>query len=179
MKRRLAWVLWTLALISLVALLWQAREAWLTARYNAALAAGDYATAGSLLLAEARFARAYALQRQGETQAALTAYHGLSLETGPLAAAARYNMANLYLREALALDAESQRDLQLPLAELAKTTYRELLRHNSDDWDARYNLARALRLVPDPRPREDAGFQAPERGPRAVITIQTDPQGLP
>lgn len=150
------------------------------AEYNAALAQRDFAAAGAGDLAYHRFARAYVLEREGRLQEAQNLYHRLA-ESGPptLAGAARYNLANSYLRQALTLDAADSRDLMLPLAELAKTTYREQLRATPDDWVAKYNLERALQLLPDPREREEQAFHAPERGPRAVITIQADPQGLP
>lgn len=150
------------------------------ADYNAALANDDFATAGEGGLAHNTFARAYALAREGQLQDAQNLYHRLA-ESGPaaLADAARYNLANSYLRQALTLDAADSRDLMLPLAELAKTAYRDQLRDTPDDWAAKYNLERALQLLPDPREREEQAFHAPERGPRAVITIQADPQGLP
>jgi mxaK protein len=37
----------------------------------------------------------------------------------------------------------------LPLVELAKQSYRDLLREWPGDWDARYNLERALYLAPE------------------------------
>jgi mxaK protein len=37
----------------------------------------------------------------------------------------------------------------LPLIELAKQSYRGSLRLNPEDWDARYNLERALWLAPE------------------------------
>jgi hypothetical protein len=43
----------------------------------------------------------------------------------------------------------------LALIELAKEGYREVLRQESDDWAARYNLERAQRLVPDPDDADD------------------------
>jgi len=36
-----------------------------------------------------------------------------------------------------------------PLVELAKQRYRDLLRAEPQDWDARYNLERALRVAPE------------------------------
>ena len=37
----------------------------------------------------------------------------------------------------------------LPLVELAKQSYRDVLRDNPADWDAKYNLERALWLAPE------------------------------
>lgn len=180
LKRALTLLAVLLALAGGPGLVWSGWRWSQVERYNAALAAGDYRAAGELDLPQGVFARAYALQQQGRWEEALALYQRLVAD-GPteLAGAARYNMANAYLRQALKLDSEDTRDLMLPLAELAKTAYRERLRDDSRDWDAKYNLERALQLLPDPREQEDNAFLAPERGPQAVITIQTDPQGLP
>jgi len=46
-----------------------------------------------------------------------------------------------------------------------------VLRRNSRDWDAKYNLERALSLLPDPpetKPEEDI---MPERSPRATTAM--------
>ncbi len=65
----------------------------------------------------------------------------------PQGMAARFNLANHYLREG------SRKDLPggqtRPLLEIAKQRYRDLLLINPDDWDARVNLEHALRLAPE------------------------------
>ena len=156
-------------------------QRWLAVeRYNAALQAGDLARAGAIELPAAALARGLALGRAGEFQGALGAYHGLIRDGRPgLSEAARFNTGNLYLRQALALDPGTEADLVLPLAELAKEAYRELLRRRPDHWDARYNLERALLLAPDPGPEEDTGFTAPERGPQALVPTPDERRPLP
>ena len=62
--------------------------------------------------------------------------------------AALYNLGNLHMREALKGGAEQSLEL-LPLVELAKQSYRDLLREDPGEWDARYNLERALWLAPE------------------------------
>lgn len=154
---------------------------WLAiSRYNAALADGDFGAAGRGGLAHNAFARAYALDREGQFQDSLNLYHRLA-STGPpdVAAAARYNLANGYLRQALALDGAETRDLMLPLAELAKAEYREYLGRHSDDWAAKYNLERALQLLPDPRELEEVAAQTPQRGAQSAVITQAESRGLP
>lgn len=61
---------------------------------------------------------------------------------------ARFNLANAYLRKALA-DGNQSSSQTLPFIELAKQRYRDLLGTKPDYWPARYNLERALRLAPE------------------------------
>ena len=68
-------------------------------------------------------------------------------------AGAQYNLANLYLREAL--DGDNQISSKTrPMVELAKQRYRDLLAEIPGHWSARYNLERALRLAPEGSDRE-------------------------
>lgn len=98
---------------------------------------------------EAVFARARVLSRVGDYRDAAKTYKLLIQgETVKLRADARYNLGNLYLREALKNGAETAIQ-SVPLIELAKQSYRDLLRDNPMDWDARYNLELALRLAPE------------------------------
>lgn len=162
------------ALAALTALLWQRERA---AAYSAAVARQDWTQAADYGGLPGGFARAYALQQQGELQQALIAYSELDRAQDG-AAAVRYNMANAYLRRAVAVERQAQRDLALPLVELAKQTYRELLAERPNFWDAKYNLERALQLFPDPQEQALQEWLAPERGPRAIMSIQAE-QELP
>jgi mxaK protein len=56
------------------------------------------------------------------------------------------------------------------LVELAKRNYRLLLRETPADWDARYNLERALWLAPESA-QEIADDEPPERD-QSVSTLQ-------
>jgi mxaK protein len=150
---------------------WCWREASLL---NAGIAAASQSDAPMAEQAspESRLARAQALSRHGATDAAIKAYKALAQdERADIRQAALYNLGNLYLREALK-DGSSAAVRHMPLIELAKQSYRTLLRMNGDDWDARYNLELALRLAPeyDDVPDENSEPAVPKE--RAVTTMQ-------
>lgn len=98
---------------------------------------------------EARFARAMALAGAGQVDAAIKAYkEQIQGPRADLRRLARYNLGNLYLREAMR-EASEESTPALPLIELAKQSYRDLLRIDPGFWDARHNLERALWLAPE------------------------------
>lgn len=120
---------------------------------SSARASGDSHSAGRAIfdsaVPEARFAQALALARQGDYEHALDMYRALGhTERGPIALAALYNAGNLHLREALKAGPDGAAR-SLPLIELAKQSYRSVLRRDPQAWDARYNLERALWLAPE------------------------------
>jgi mxaK protein len=120
-----------------------------------------------------RFARAYALQQDGKFEPALQAYASIDVpEDDPMRAHTRYNLANLYLRRALQYRDSGADDLALPLVELAKEYYRELLRGDSQDWPAKYNLELALRVAPETDLDEVQEERNPEHNPRSAAGIQ-------
>ena len=119
---------------------------------------------------EARLARAVALARL-DYDGALAAYKSIiQSNREDLHRIALYDLGNLNLRQAvqygLADEAQS-----LPLTELAKQSYRDLLRRDPTDWDARYNLERALRLAPeeDADASEDTAPPDPRQHERSTI----------
>lgn len=140
-------------------------------RVNAAIAgASSSAPEGSL--PEARFARALALAAAGDTEAALQAYKELSQgERADLRLSALYNLGNLHLREALKSGPDAA-VRALPLIELAKQRYRDLLRSDPQDWDARYNLERALWLSPEIDETLVEGSPRPLGSELAVTTMK-------
>lgn len=136
----------------------------------AQLAAGEDVAAGHPRL---RFARAWALQQDGEFEAALKAYATIDAgDDDRMRAAVQYNLANLYLRRALEHRENDADDLALPLVELAKEYYRELLRDHSHDWPAKYNLELALRVAPEAELEEVVEERNPEHNPRAAAGIR-------
>jgi mxaK protein len=120
---------------------------------------------------EARFARALALARAGESEAAVKAYKALiEGDRYDLRQAASYNLGNLYMRDALA-DGASEAFRSLPLIELAKQRYRDVLRNEPASWDARYNLSRALLLAPEVE-QEIEEKEEPPKKEQSVSTLQ-------
>ena len=140
---------------------------------NAAIARASISEAG---VAEAQFARALALSESGDAAAALHLYKAL-IQGGraDLKRAALYNLGNLHLREAMKSGAD-EAARSLPLIELAKQSYRDLLRIDPADWDARYNLERALWLAPE---MEEAAVNEPPEPPRRAITTAPGRSELP
>lgn len=146
-------------------------------RVNAQLAAGVSAvTAASP--PTLRFAHAQAQAAAGAEDAALREY-GTLQEDAALGPAARYNAANLLMRQAIVLRGRSQPGQALALVELAKEHYREVLRRNPQDWAARYNLERAQRLVPDPEEVDDEPAGPRRNAERAATTMRGFSPGLP
>lgn len=167
-RRRIHAAFGLLALAFAMAAAWQGWRLQQALHLNAAIAAAD-AAALDAPLAEVRFARALALARAGDAEGAAKAYKALIQEERPdIRRAALFNLGNLRMREALDLGGGST---TLPLIELAKQSYRDLLREDPGDWDARYNLERALWLAPelDPPVGEEENVPTWERrvAPRA------------
>jgi mxaK protein len=124
------------------------------------------------------FAQAAAMAASGAEEGALQRYGVLQSEPA-MSEAARYNSANVLLRQAMKLRAGAQPGQALALVELAKESYRQVLRDNPERWDARYNLERAQRLVPDADDMDAGAPAAPEAAERAATTMRGYSPGLP
>jgi mxaK protein len=127
---------------------------------------------------QVRLARAVALSAAGRDADAGKLLNELILEPGPVDVkrAALFDLANLSLREAAGDDARGPLR-SLPLLETAKARYRDLLRDDPADWDARYNLERALRLAPESPDDADTDQDIEQR--RSVRVRGAQPQELP
>jgi mxaK protein len=138
-------------------------------RFNDALAAGDEAQVIGQRSAHRQFAKAYALQQQRDFKATVTAYAAIDAASGSqMQMDIKFNLANLYFREASQLREIGADDLAMPLVELAKQNYKELLRINNGHWDAKYNLELALVLAPEMDPVDPLEERNPEHSPRAL-----------
>jgi mxaK protein len=99
---------------------------------------------------QVRLARATALSKAGAYDVAARLYDGLIHDDrlDDLGRAALFDLGNMYLREGRG-DGAAGTVKSLAMIGEAKARYRTLLRAAPDDWDARYNLERALWLAPE------------------------------
>ncbi len=132
-----------------------------------------------LSIPQARFAHAAALANAGKYDAAVEAYKALiQTERGEIKHAAQFNLGNVHLHAALK-QGDSDATRWLPMVELAKQSYRNLLRERPSDWDARYNLEHALRLAPEIEAKSWTGEDPPPERERATSTISNPTMDLP
>jgi mxaK protein len=145
-------------------------------RINAAIEAPGASAPGDV--PQVQLARAVALAKAGKYTEALKAYKSLLDAGDDVRLTALYDLGNLNMREALKNGpGEAQRFL--PLIELAKQSYRDELRADPGDWDARYNLERALWLSPEYDDPILQRNQAPVRSEHAMSTLQGAKIDLP
>jgi mxaK protein len=169
-----------LSVALLAALAIDAVRLYRTEQVNSAILQGQALELPDAPTPQAWFAQAREFEIKGDLQRALASYKRVQIEGPPaLRVAARYNSANAYLRQALELSGEDQRQLMLPLVELAKEGYRAVLRADPSHWDAKYNLERALWLVPEADDELAQEPEAMENAERAVTTMRGRTLGLP
>jgi mxaK protein len=174
-----------MALVCASAALVQAVELRRAVRINRAMTVADGAPDAATTrdvrsdAPEVALTRAVALAKVGDVEAATKVYNSLIL-TGRRDAIARdalFDLGNLYLRQGLAR-ADDNSTSYLPMIELAKQRYRDLLREDPEQWDARFNLERALRLAPE----TEAVFDTSENEPvdrRKLMAPEMAPPELP
>ncbi|HSI60251.1 MAG TPA: MxaK protein [Ideonella sp.] len=151
---------------------------WRKAHWNQLIAAEEPVPEAGGQPPELRFAQAAAQAASGALEPALDRYRPLQGDS-PLGQAARFNSANLLVRQALEVKASNQPGQAIALLELAKEGYREVLRHDPQHWDARYNLERAQRLLPDPEEIDAPQAETPRDRERAATTMRAYSPGLP
>jgi len=157
--------------------LWSAVRLQQAERINAAIATGRHAD-GNSNLPQARLAQALTLARAGQFTPALKMYKSLLETRDEVRLPALYNLGNLNMREALK-NGQGEAQRYLPLIELAKQSYRDELRSDPGDWDARYNLERALWLSPEYDDPMLQRSQTPVRSEHAMSTLQGAKIDLP
>ncbi len=129
-------------------------------------------------LPEAQLMRALAMAGEDRFEDALAELKPLTRTDDPtLRSTALYDLGNLHLREGLRRHATTPEEA-LPYIELAKQYYRDVLRQRPGDWDARYNLERALWLAPE---EEQVAMEAapPVPSERAITTMRGGKAALP
>jgi len=112
--------------------------------------------------------RGTTLSQLGEFEKAESTYVELidQQANSPFAQAARFNLGNHYLRHAMNSSLSSSQ--RQPLLETAKQRYRDLLLNDPMDWDARYNLERALQLAPE-RSNDSTNKGPPPKSVRVIV----------
>jgi mxaK protein len=160
-RRRVHVLFGAVALAFGVAAAWQASRLDQADHVNHAIAVSADAATLESSVPEARFARAAMLAKTDNFDEASKAYKAaIQEDRSDLKRAALYNLGNLHMREAAKLVGTSS---ALPFVELAKQNYRDLLREDPEDWDARYNLERALWISPElDQEADDENANAPE-----------------
>ncbi|MEJ8850600.1 MxaK protein [Variovorax rhizosphaerae] len=177
-RRRRTRVVWGLLVALAVAATVDGALAWRKYQWNEVIASGTLPADVKDAPPQVRFARAHAQADAGEEEAALHLYRSLEDDT-PLGQAARYNSANLLIRQAVAAQGGAEPGKAIPLIELAKEIYRDVLRVEPGRWDARYNLERAQRLLPDPDELDLAPPDTQRNSERAATTMRGFSPGLP
>jgi mxaK protein len=136
------------------------------------------AGAADHLSPEGRLSRAVALAKF-DYDAALAAFKAIiQSNREDLRRIALYDLGNLHLHQAIEAGVADNAQ-SLPLTELAKQSYRDLLRRDSYDWDARYNLERALRLAPEDEDDSDEDTNPPDPREHERTTIADPRMDLP
>ncbi|MDT8407586.1 MAG: tetratricopeptide repeat protein [Methylococcales bacterium] len=130
---------------------------------------------------EIRLAHAHHLadkKRYRDALSVLDRLFGLGDES--FQARVRYNLGNVYLRQAVTATEDGRFDQAMSFAELAKQALRQALALQPDFWDAKYNLEVAIRLLPDMQ-RISAQREEDDQQPAIsrVTTIPGIPRGLP
>lgn len=92
----------------------------------------------------------------------------------------RYNLGNLYLRQAMENAEIGNVNEAMPMLGLAKQAYREALALDSYFWDAKYNLEVAMRLLPE-MDRISSGDEQDDLNQQTQLwtTLPGFPHGLP
>ncbi len=129
---------------------------------------------------ELRLARAFYFKQKHRYDEALSTL-SLIMDKGDrnFQAKARYNLGNLYLEQAVQQVKAEHINEALPLLGLAKQAYRQSLALDSGNWDAKYNLEVAMRLLPE-MDRVDMPDDEPiNQKSQLWTTVPGFPRGLP
>ena len=178
-RRRELWL--TAAALVVIALgAYELRQLARLTDWNRAMADGSVVALKGQLPPALLFAQAYHSGPDVDYQIVLGLYKRAELaEDFRLRAAAIYNSGNVYFREGFAMRKADNEQQAVPLLELAKGRYRQALKEDPGNWDARYNLERVLRQRPEPDDLDSGGLDSPQQAERAVTTMRGFSLGLP
>jgi mxaK protein len=181
MKRYFQTILYLLAALSLAAAAAQGYALYRLESLQNALAHPDTLRVDADAPAALIFAKAEWHARKGQADEAMKLYSSLRA-TPDLELRARvfHNLGALYLRDGAARwNARGVLDYArvLTLVELAKENYREALRLDPEDWDARHDLEYAWRITPPPKEKPKSDFKG--RKSSVFATLPGIPGGGP
>jgi mxaK protein len=161
-------------------LFWHARQ---DTRLMADLAADMDREPGRHASARILLARANYLLRHERLEEAQNLGDAPTVRKAPaIRAAIYYNLANARLRMALPMLSRQQTDRALSLIGLAKEEYRHALRLTPGDWNIRYNLDYAMRMVQDsPRLQlqQEGELERQPSRKQSWTDLPSLPKGLP
>lgn len=179
-SRRLTRGVLVLIVLLCVAVALDGTRLWRLQQWNEVIATAAWPAEGQPVPVQVKFAQAHALAEAGGAgdEGALRIYRGLENDS-PLGQAARYNSANLLMRQAVLVQAGTEPGKAIALIELAKEGYRNVLRADPQHWEARYNLERAQRLLPDPEELDAEPPDTQRNAERAATTMRGYSPGLP
>ncbi len=138
---------------------------------NQAITGQDYSSVATLESDYAKQVHGFQAHFEKDDEKAQSIYSELLGNKNPeIKQLALFNLADIYLQKAVQLELSDKPDTRIPLIELAKENYRSILRNNPQHWPSRYNLARALQILPDAEIRQqDDDDIMPERSPSAPV----------
>ena len=147
------------------------------AKFDALMAGDDIAVDAASAPPELLAARAYFLLTRDNLQDAQPLLDQAAVRAGDrVQVRMLYNMANARVRTAVAEIQNGRFDQAVPQVALAKAEYRSALRLDPGNWDVKYNLDVAMRLVRD-LPRQEG--EVDEEGVKEPAKLWTDLPGVP
>lgn len=174
-KKRLLSVAVVLGIFSFSLLIYSILQIRSVQRFNIAVEYDQLEISPAWDALPAKFAQAWLLHKKGKFDQALKAYREIETQgSGNFQRAIRFNMADLYIQQASLAGREGEQDIATPLIELAKHHYRQLLREDSQHWQAKYNFETALKLLPDFDAAEFPDDVMPERSPESAGSVEID-----
>lgn len=182
LRQGVGWTLFAASCLSVIVQLWTLNRIERENEWIAKLLSGHDIAIDKVIGAQpqVRLARAIYLRQMHRYDEALATLNLIIDQGGPeLQMKTRYNLGNLYLAQAVEQTEALNFNEALPLAGLAKQTYRQALVLNSGFWDAKYNFEVAMRLLPEMN-RVNIGDDGPEsKKSKLWTTVPGFPRGLP
>lgn len=122
---------------------------------------------------EVIYAKAYALNNQGRYLDALRLYAQIENDSDPLwQERARYNIGSAYLQQVAQLwNSKGVWEAKQihTLLDLAEQSLRQVVAHNPQHWQARYNLEFAQRIRPPAEQQEENNWEGHKSSAHAVM----------